>query len=266
METSPRGLRPHTHEERRSIVEQLLPLWQKKFGGNLLAVATCASYARGADLPYSDLEFEVFLEQPVAEGEDRYLQRIVDGMLVEALYDTEESFLARHSRLDASWPLAASETLSAVYNELFIDGIREKLQSVRPARRELVLQAAHCFYEVQEACGKVLNAIEQNNHPGMPLLLFDAVMHMLAVLSLINQTPYITFASFIAQAQQFPIQPPALNDLLDIVIHGTYTDFPRLRMTLFAVLHGFEEWFDRYGVPLYDQSLDPTLPNRRYAP
>ncbi len=264
MEQLPRGLRPHTHEQRSAIVGQLLPLWQKKFGDNLLAVANCASYARGTDLPYSDLEFEVFLKQPVAEGEDRYLQRIVDGMLVEALYDTEAGFLARHAQLD-NWTMASSETLSAVYNEPFIAGMNARLQSIQPSQMELVAQAGRRFYEVQEACGKVLNAIEQNNLAGMPLLLFDAVMHMLAVLSSINQTPYITFASFISQAREFPIQPAGFRDLLDALVDGTYTDFPRVRIILLEVVRGFEQWFDNFGFPLYDETLDPNLPNRRYS-
>jgi hypothetical protein len=266
METLPRGLRPHTHAQRSAIVDQLLPLWQRKFGSNLLAVAICASYARGADLPYSDLEFEVFLRQPLPEGEERYLQRIVDGMLVEALYDTEESYLSRHTALSADWPLAASETLVAVYNQPFITSLTARIQAVRYPREAFILQACHRFYEVQEASGKVLNAIETGNRQGLPLLLFDAVMHMLAVLSFLNQTPYITFASFITQARDFPVGPPGFSDLLDIVVNGAYADFPRVQSVLLGVIRGFEVWFETAGYPLYDQSIDPNLPNRRCAP
>lgn len=46
------GLKPHTHAERQDVVDRLLPLWQRKFGANLLGVAACASFARAQDKPF----------------------------------------------------------------------------------------------------------------------------------------------------------------------------------------------------------------------
>ena len=87
------GLKPHTRSQRLETAQVLVPLFERKFGDNLLAVALTASMARGDDQPYSDLELDVFLRQLPPQGEDRYLQRIVDGLLVEAVYYTPESYL-----------------------------------------------------------------------------------------------------------------------------------------------------------------------------
>ena len=60
-----KGIRAHSREERKAVVDQLIPLWKKKFGENLLGIAVSASVARGEDLAYSDLELDVFLcEKP----------------------------------------------------------------------------------------------------------------------------------------------------------------------------------------------------------
>jgi hypothetical protein len=89
----PRGLKPHTHEQRHAIIQQLIPLFRQRFGDNLVAIAADASYARGEDRSYSDLELEVFVHEMPGEGEDPYLQRIVDGMLIEVMYHTAEEYL-----------------------------------------------------------------------------------------------------------------------------------------------------------------------------
>ncbi|HEX2208027.1 MAG TPA: nucleotidyltransferase domain-containing protein [Longimicrobium sp.] len=80
----PESLKPHTRAEREAAATALIPLWQRKFGHGLLAVAATGSFARGDDRAYSDLELLVFLRDMPGPGEDPYLQRVVDGMLVEA--------------------------------------------------------------------------------------------------------------------------------------------------------------------------------------
>lgn len=261
---SPRGLRPHSHAQRSAIIAQLVPLWQQKFGDNLRAIAASASYARGADQAYSDLELVVFLHQAVPSDADQYLQRIVDGMLIEAVYVTEESFLAPHRTLGGDWHVAASETLVAVYNPTFITAIHEQLRTIQHPPAQCIVQAARRFIEVQEACGKVLNALDQANRDGLPLLLFDATLHMLATLAFLNQQPFITFASFIQQARNFRIKPQRFDDLLDLVVAGNYTDLPHLRQLVLTVFASFEQVFADHGFALYDDTLDPNVPNKRY--
>ena len=88
-----KGIRAHSREERLAVVDQLISLWKKKFGDNLLGIAVSASVARGEDQAYSDLELDVFLREKPEKREEQYLQRVVDGMLIEAIYHTPEEFL-----------------------------------------------------------------------------------------------------------------------------------------------------------------------------
>jgi len=66
----------------------------------------------------------------------------------------------------------------------------------------------------------VLSAILAGNRDGLPLLLFDMTLNMLIVLSFLNQTPYVTFARFVAQARAFELKPARFDALLDIVRCG----------------------------------------------
>lgn len=259
MTAVPRGLRPHTHEERRALAERLVPLFERKFGAELRAVAACASFARGADGAYSDLELVVFVDRMPAAGEERGLQRIVGGLLVEAEYVTAEEYVRLRTAVARDWHLAASDVLLPLHNAPFVEEVGRRCRAAAPPREELLAQAATRFVEVQEACGKVLTAIERGHAEPVGLLLFDAVLHTLAVLALLNARPYTTFASFIAEARAFPVRPDRYEELLDRVVAGDYRDLGPLRELLLAVFAGFERLFAERGVRLYDEDPDPGV-------
>lgn len=262
------GLRPHTHAERGRIIQELIPLFRRKFGENLLAVAAEASYARGDDGPYSDLELLVFVREGARardeKGEEKYLQRIFDGMLVEAMYVTPEEFLDARRELSPDWFLLGAETLLPVYNEAFIEALVEQCRAIRYPRERFVARAAARFHEVQESFGKVLTAIERGDAEAVSLLLYDAVLHSLITLSFLNEKPFTTFAAFVREARGFHLKPARLEELLGIVSAGDYRDLNRLKQVVLAFFEGFERLFAAEGVSLYDESLDPNLPNKRW--
>lgn len=258
----PPGLRPHTHSQREAVTSSLLAQFQEKFGENLLAVAASASFGRGQDLPFSDLELDVFLEQLSIEGEDPYLQRIVDGMLVEVVYHTRAKYLAQFQVLSADWVLAASDHLVPLLNPEFIEHLNQERMAIRHPRAAFLHQAARAWLGVQEAAGKVLNAVFVENREGIGLLLGSLVNEMLVVAALLNERPFTTFSSYIREARRFPLKPARFDELLDLMVQGSYQDLAQVEETLLSVFAGFEDLFAAEGVSLYDDSLDPRLPNR----
>jgi hypothetical protein len=164
----------------------------------------------------------------------------------------------------ADWYLYGSSVLLPLYNEPFVEDLVRRYQAVRHPRDRFLNLAAWQFIQVQEAFGKVLNAVEQRNAEGISLLLFDAVRHVLITLSFLNEKPFTTFAMFITEARSFRIKPDRFDDLLDIVVHGSYQHMDRLRETLLVVFGGMEQLLAAEGIELYDQSIDPNVPNRRY--
>ena len=257
-----KGIKPHSREERWRFVEQLVPLWKGKFGDNLLGIAVSASVARGEDNLFSDLEMDVFLKEKPENQADQYLQRVVDGMLVEAIYRTPEEIIDERSYIHSHWYLSASDRWKVVYNQPFFDDLLAKLDSIQHSGKDLLRTATQERYELQESFCKVLNAIEERNVQGISLLVMDACLHLLKILAFINQEPFVTFSRFIAQSRGFEIKPDRLDDFLDILVNGNYQDLETLREVVLAVFGSMEEIFRQRGIELFDDELDPNLPNR----
>ena len=251
-----KGLKRHSHQERQQAIEEIIPLIQRKFEENLVALAACASYSRNEDSDYSDLELIAFVKE-MPEGERQGgMGKIRDGLLVELEWMTAETYLQDILEVTDKWYIAGSDTLLPLINKPFID----KLSSYRVEnlREKCLARATHHWHEVQEATAKVLNAITATNREGIPLLVFDMMHHMLIILSFLNETPYVTFARFITQAKTFRVKPESFDKLVEIVVKGTYQDFPSLEETVERVFSEFEKIFEEIGIELYDQDIDPN--------
>lgn len=257
-----KGIRAHNREERMAGVDQLISLWKKKFGDNLLGIAIGASVARGEDQAYSDLELDVFLREKPEKREEQYLQRVVDGMLIEAIYHTPEEFLKERETIPSHWYLSASDQWMVVFGQEFFEELLIKMKGIQYSKGDMLAAASRNRYELQESFGKVLNAVEMKNHEGISLLLMDAVLHLLQVLSFVNQQPFTTFSQFISEAREFQIKPERFDDLLDLLVKGTYQELEEVKEICMVVFGGLEDVFRQYGIELYDDELDPNLPNR----
>jgi len=183
-------------------------------------------------------------------------------MLIEAIFTTEEEFLHEFCRVTKDWYVSGSEILLPCYNEDFIESLIDRCKSVYHQEEEFIKQAAKRFAEVQESFGKVLNAIEQENRDGICLLLSDAVIHVLAVLSFLNHEPFKTFATFVTQGRAFEVKPHRFDELLDIMVTGSYQNLDCLQKVLLVVFEDFERMFAERGFKLYDDSVDPNIPNK----
>jgi hypothetical protein len=189
------------------------------------------------------------------EGPDE-MGRIRDGLLVELVWTTREGYLEEGREVSRDWYIAGSDILLPIINPEFIAELNR--YQVDNLREKCLSTAAKRWYEVQEGTAKVLNAILANNREGIPLVLFDMVYHMLVVISLLNQTPYVTLARFITQARTFPVKPANFEALLDLVVQGGYQDLELLQETVVTVFTQFEAIFEGLGIKLYDDNVDPN--------
>ncbi|MEW5925732.1 MAG: hypothetical protein AB1746_17245, partial [Candidatus Zixiibacteriota bacterium] len=106
---------------------------------------------------------------------------------------------------------------------------------------------------------KVLNAVSQDNHEGMPVLFFEMISQLLRLLSFLNQEPYITASRMILQARNFRAKPENLDPLLDMAVEGRYQDFAELENITVAVLEEFENILEGLGLAIYDDNIDPNI-------
>lgn len=249
-----RGLQKHSHEDRKRIIEELIPQIQKKFGDNLIALAATSSYARNEDFDYSDLELTAFVKTMPDGVRWDGIGKIISGLLIELVWMTKETYLAGVKDVSKDWYLAGSDRLFPLINKEFIDELinyqTENLQE------KCLAQAARQWHEVQESTAKVLNAISAGNREGLPLLFFDMLRNMLISLSFLNQTPYVTFARFVTQAKNFEIKPADFEQLIAVAVDGNYQDLQFLQATVIAVFTQFEGIFDDFNINLYDTGFD----------
>jgi len=251
-----KGIKRHTHNDRGKIIRDITPLIKQKFGDNLIALAACCSYARNEDADYSDLELTAFVKtMPEGKPLDG-LAKLYDGMLIELMWMTRETYLKTVLDVNEYWHYSGSDRLLPIINEEFI----AELNAYRPAdiRQKCLDQAVGSFTEVQEAATKVLNAVNQENREGMPLLFFEMVNQILRILSFLNHEPYVTASRMIPQARRFGTKPQNLDRMLDMAVSGGYHDLPSLREVTVAVFEEIEAIFDRLGLPLYDDDVDPN--------
>lgn len=149
-----------------------------------------------------------------------------------------------------------------VYNPTFFEDLKNKLNSIQYSRADFLSAATKKRYQMQESFSKVLNAVEMDNNEGISLLLMDAALILLEVLAYLNQQPFTTFSRFITEARKLQIKPDRLDDLLDLLVNGTYQNLPMVKEVCLAVFASLEKLFKEHGIELFNDELDPNLPNR----
>lgn len=261
-EIKTKGLKKHTHAERQTIIGEMTPLIKKRFGDNLIALAASGSYARNEDADYSDLELEGFVKKMPRGKKFGGFAKIYDGMLIEMMWSTRETYLEHTLEPNEEWYLSGSDHLLPIFNKKFIDELNDyRVENLR--KKCLDLAVGH-FPVVLENSGKLLNAIDSKNRDGVPLLILYTIQEMLTVLAYLNQKPYLTSSRMISEARELPIKPKTFDELLDIAVKGEYTQLAGLRRTAVAVFTEFEAIFEGLGLRLYDDDFDPNKPVQKH--
>ncbi len=244
-----KALERYTHEDRQKIIDRLTPVVQAQFGENFLGFAAIASFARNEDSHYSDLELVVFVKEMSDPLKSYGVGKIIDGMLIEIYCHTPQGYLTDVKLMNKNWFISASDRLAPIVNEELADELNK--YSVPGIEEQCLKQAVLHWHEVQEATGKVLNAIAGDNREGLLLLSADMVEHMLESLSLLNAVPFVTFGRFVAQAKNFAVKPKNW-DLFVSQFNAGIPDASVFAGLVDEVITEFERIFESRGCTLYD--------------
>lgn len=253
------GIKQHSHNEREKVLHELVPLIKTKFGDNLLAIAARGSFARNTDGPYSDLELFAFLKQmPKGQEHSAYgkLRKIRDGLLVELIWVTEENYIREVKDVTSAWFGSGADVLLPVYNKKVADRLNK--HKVKDLSKKCLHQAFANWDKVQEATTKVLNAAEQKNHLGMPLVIHDMFSNILKELSFINKTPFTTFSQLIQESKKFKVRPRKFGALTKIVVNGDYKNYQHIKEVSSDVFSELENYLEKQGLTLYQENVDPN--------
>ena len=249
-----KGIKKHTHADREKIINEMVPLIKDKFGDNLVALAAQASYARGDDADYSDLELTAFLKEMPEGKNTQGMSVIKDGMLIELQWTTRKLYISEVKEPAEEWYIAGSDVLLPLINEEFISELNS--YKIENLKEKCLKQGVRHWPSVQESTTKLLNAINQENREGIPLLVFYVLKDTLISLSFLNRTPYTTAGKFIAEARNFQLKPGRYDEFLDMVVDGKYGDLELLKELTVSIFEKFERIFEELGSTLYDDSPD----------
>ena len=246
------GLKRHSHEERQETIDRMVLILENLLGDNLVAIAASASFARGTDCDFSDLEMNIFVREKPKDMKHGF-SRVIDGLLVEGLFFTKDEYIRDVLDITGQWFLAGSDTMEPVthpeffgqFESIVIQDMEEKIAETLRAK----------MHSMQENFGKLFTAIEHKNGQSLFLILFDAVNILLQVMAYINQTPYTTLATFVQEACQFKIKPDGFEEFIRIAVRGEYQDLPKLKEVSVRVYRGIEKHIlEKYG-KIYNDDL-----------
>ena len=246
------SLKQHTHEERKRIVEALVPLIKRHMGDELLALAVTGSFARNADGAYSDIELVGFVKRR-PDGDRWFTHFIYDGMLIDIWFLTRQTYLNIHKKdVNHEWPYAALSVLTPLLNAPFIQELSDTPVS---ATSEDCLRALRRFWpQVQEATGKVLTAVERNDINPLPFLYWRMVERMCVALSLLNVRPFSTRAAIFTEVRTFPHLPASFEAIMS---PQDWTHEPaELGRRALATFEEMERLLYSHGFELCEQNLD----------
>lgn len=246
------GIKPHTHEQRTEIVNQLIPIIQQKFGKNFIALAGDGSYARGEDTDYSDLELIVILKE-IPNNVDWSEHRIIDGLLVVIVTETKDSIIKKYLDVSEYWYASGAGKLLPIINKEFINEINA--YSPDNVTAKCFRQIQKRWPEYQEITAKVLNNIKQEDREAFAITFPTMIKELLIILSYLNATPYITLGKYIKQAKQFKLKPKSFDGLIAIQVNGGYQDFEKIKKVTEEVFSDLEKIVLSKGVKLYSDKL-----------
>lgn len=248
---SPAGLKAHTHEDRVRIAIALIPLIQRYMGKQLIALAATGSFALESDQPYSGLDFICFVRNAQYSGRAK-IDLIYNGLLIHLRFIKRREYIDIHRHnVREEWAYAAAEILVPLINEPFIRALSEELQNTdRPQYGAAILKL---WPAVQEAAGKVMDAVISHNDEAVSYLYWSMVEKISVILALLNRRQFSTRAKMFSEACTFSLLPRSYPTLFSSPCESDTSELGKRTRIIFAET---EQLLERQGLLHYADSLD----------
>lgn len=239
------GIKSYTHEQRLKVLEEIVPLLNEKFGDNLVAIAARGSTARNTDGPYSDVELFAFLKEMLA-SDPLYgkLRKINDGLLVEILWLTKETYIKEVREINPAWFGSGADILMPLTNKGFVQAINDF--SPENKKEKCFNQATAMWGDFKKKGEDVLGIIEEKSHSQVALAFHRFYDSLLNLLSFINQTPYTTYSQKIQECEKFSIKPRGFSKLTEILLNGDFHN-SEIRTIINGIIQELKEYLDKSG-------------------
>jgi hypothetical protein len=121
-----------------------------------VAIAASASFARGTDCDFSDLEMNIFVREKSKDMKHGF-SRVLNGLLVEGLFFTKEEYIKETLDITGHWFLAGSDTMEPATNPEFFHQFKNVVISDKEKKIAETLRAK--MHSMQENFGKLFTGV-----------------------------------------------------------------------------------------------------------
>ena len=255
--TETSGPQPFEPEIRRRRAAQIVQVFRRHYGDQVLAIGYYGSVAKGTDGPYSDIEMQCVIN---GSGLENTYEWNAGPWKAEVNVQSRDVLLEEAAIIEGNWSIThgAYSHVLPVYDP---DGFFEQLQSVVHSQPESKFQEAIkelIVGDILEQIGKVRNAWALGNPGYLPTLACELARSGACLIGLANRSLYSSASHMIAEALVLPEKPEGYQAICQMVTSGELSDPEKIVESANIFWGGVDDWAEANGIRIVEQ-LDELI-------
>ena len=252
-----RGPQPFEPEIRRRRAAQIVQVFRRHYGDQVVAIGYYGSIARGTDGPYSDIEMQCVIN---GSGLENTYEWNAGPWKAEVNVQSRDVLLEDAATIEGNWSIThgAYSHVLPVYDP---DGFFEQLRAVVYSQKESKYQEAIkelIVGDILEQIGKVRNAWALENPGYLPSLACELARSGACLIGLANRFLYSSASRMIAESLILPEKPEGYQAICQMVTSGELSDPEKIVESANIFWDGVENWAEAHGIRIVEQ-LDELI-------
>ncbi|WP_195575679.1 kanamycin nucleotidyltransferase C-terminal domain-containing protein [Paenibacillus sp. 1001270B_150601_E10] len=238
-----------TREEKLKHAHTVKELMLNRYDTAVIAIGIYGSLGAGTDLPYSDIEMHVIVDDTV---EPKDFEFVWHHYKMEINLRSEQELLQDAKLVDEMWPITNGSLIRVMplYDpRKYFERVKQQailtMQQTEPFKNMVKQFMVHDLYET---FGKIRGNMEVGNRSFIPLGAVDLVWEISVVIGLMNRQSFTTRARAIEEALNMPSLPAGYSDLAAQVLNGTLHDIDKIYASCERLWSGLNAWCEANGI------------------
>ena len=250
-----RGPQPFEPEIRRSRAAQIVQVFRRHYGDQVVAIGYYGSIARGTDGPYSDIEMQCVIN---GSGLENTYEWNAGPWKAEVNVQSRDVLLEDAATIEGNWSIthgAYSHVLPVYDPDHFFDELRKVVHSQPESKFQLALREL-IVGDMLEQIGKVRNAWALGNPGYLPTLACELARSGACLVGLANRFLYSSASRMNTESLALPNQPAGYQEICQLVTSGELSDPERIVQAANTFWDGVEEWSKSEGIQIVEELDD----------
>lgn len=238
-----------TREEKLKHAHMIKELMLNRYDTAVIAIGLYGSLGAGTELPYSDIEMHVIVDDTVSP---RDFEFIWNDYKLEINIRSEQELLQAAKIVDMKWPITTGSLIRVLplYDpKKYFERVKQQailtMQQLEPFKQ---LATTYMIHDLYETMGKIRGNMEAGERGYIPLGAIDLVWETSMVIGLMNRQYFTTRARTIEEAMNLPSLPNGYQALAAKVIQGSLEDVEQVYGWCEDLWSGLNEWCEQLGI------------------